>query len=370
MENDLTPKDPLNYPDFIEKTFEFRISKGQKNDRLDVYLTQAVRNASRNKVRKAIDEQMVLVNGKARKASYKIQPDDLISCTIMKAPPIELLPENIPLDIFYEDDYLLVVNKPAGMVVHPAFGNRYGTLVNACLYHFGIRESIKIEIEEEEQDDENGDDDSAESFIKRDYSEVDLFTSDEIRPGIVHRIDKDTSGLLLVAKNPRTHAKLASQFAVHSIRREYTAIAWGIIKKDSERIETLIGRSPRNRKAFAVTEKTGKRAVTDYQVIERFDIATEVKLELQTGRTHQIRVHLSHLKHPIIGDSTYGGAVMAFGGGMPDTKRKAEKVLNLALRQQLHARVLGFYHPDLKKEMIFSSELPADMQQIIDLLRS
>lgn len=342
-----------NYPDYIEKKFVFNITHGVKPERIDSYLVRQVMNATRTKVQDAIDKGMVLLNGKEVKASRRIQPGDVIECTLMKPPPIELIPENIPLEIQYEDDYLLVVNKPAGMVTHPGFGNRYGTLVNALLWYFGTRESVKIEIDEEEPDFDNSI----------------LFRSEEIRPGIVHRIDKDTSGLLLIAKSSDILAKLQAQFADRSISRTYYALVWGKVKDDSGTINEYIGRSPRDRKLFTVVKRGGKYAITDYEVIERFSFATLVKVKLRTGRTHQIRVHFSHLNHPLVGDISYGGDKVVYGGGNPDDLKLALQCLKLINRQMLHAKTLTFFHPVTKETITVESEIPSDFKNIISILK-
>ena len=342
-----------NYPDYIEKEYVFDIPGKQTPERIDKYLTEHILNATRTKVRKAIDNGNVEINGQKIKASRKIQPGDRIICKIMKPPPIELIPEDIPLDIVFEDEHLLVVNKPAGMVTHPGFGNRYGTLVNALLYHMGVRESLSIECEEDEDEE----------------SEGLIYAGDEVRPGIVHRLDKDTSGLLVIAKNSVILAQLQKQFHDRTTHREYNAIIWGKFDDDDGVITGDIGRSLSDRKKFAVVKKGGKHAITEWQVLERFSIATLMKIHLKTGRTHQIRVHFSHNNRPLMGDPAYGGDVIAHGGGMPSQKKTGEKCLNLINRQMLHARTLGFTHPVTKDFLSFSSELPEDMQEVIGILR-
>lgn len=343
--------------EYIEQYFEFQIPKGQKSERIDQYLTRMIQNATRTKVQKAIDDGRVSVNGKIVKSSQKTKPNDHIVCKILKPPPMELIPQNIPLEIVFEDDYLVVVNKPAGMVVHPGFGNRYGTLVNAILYHLGKREAITFELDEDELDEEN------------DLETEDLiFKSDVIRPGIVHRIDKDTSGLLVLAKDGTTHANLASQFSKHSIEREYWAIVWGKFPKEEGTIEGDIGRSPQNRKKFSVVKRDGKYARTDYFVLREYEFASLVKYKLHTGRTHQIRVHSSFLNHPIMGDELYGGNKLLFGGEIPRLRKKAMKCLEKSPRQMLHAKTLGFTHPVTHEKVMFNSELPIDMKEVIEIL--
>jgi 23S rRNA pseudouridine1911/1915/1917 synthase len=340
------------YPDPIEYNYEFIAPKGLKPVRLDVYLTKIVENATRNKVQTAIDNKRVIVNGNPAKASYKLRPYDEIKCTIMKAPPLELIPQEIPLDIIYEDDYLLVINKQFGLCVHPGVGNRYGTLVNGLLHHFGIKENIHIDIEDDEDDE---------------FQENRIFGNEQIRPGIVHRIDKNTSGLLVIAKNNDILFKLSKQFAARTTEREYNALVWGVMKEDEGRIEGNIGRSTLDRKKFAVLQKGGKEAITDYKVLKRFNFATLVKYKLHTGRTHQIRVHSSHIKHPLIGDEMYGGEKILFGGNLPQFKSMAVRTLKIATRQMLHAKTLGFEHPVNKSFMHFDSDLPSDMLELIEM---
>ncbi len=339
-----------NYPEYIEKVYEFKAPSGKIPERLDVFLTNNIRNATRNKVQKAIEDGFVTVNDKISKANKKIQPGDEIVCKIMKPPPIELIPENIPLKIVFEDEHLIVVDKPAGMVTHPGFGNRYGTLVNAVLYHLGFRESILVETNEE-------DDDAQDEGI--------VFASDAIRPGVVHRLDKDTSGLLVVSKNPVIHAKLAKQFADRTIQRYYNALVWGNYDEEEGTYYGNIGRSSRDRKLFAVVKRDGKVAITDYKVLKRFEYLTLMQVKLRTGRTHQIRVHFSHNRHPVFGDPDYGGDSITHGGNNPKFKVLAEKMLKTINRQMLHAKTLGFTHPETKEFLEFESELPADMVEVI-----
>ena len=340
-----------NYPGYIEHILDFKVPPGQTPERIDLYISRNTQNATRTKVQKAISEGNVTVNEKKAKASRKVQPGDHIICKIMKPPPIELVPEDIPLDIIYEDDHLLVVNKPAGMCVHPGFGNRYGTLVNALLYHFGERESQEIEIDEDE-DTEN---------------EASVFAGDSIRPGIVHRLDKDTSGLLVIAKDQNTHAKLAQQFAERTTSREYNALVWGEIEDETGTITGDIGRSSRDRKLFDVVKRGGKKAITHFSVIERYEFLTLLSLRLETGRTHQIRVHCKHINHPVFGDPSYGGDSLLYGGENKQFRQKAEKALSLSGRQLLHAKTLGFTHPLSKEYMEFSSELPRDFNEILNI---
>lgn len=345
-----------NYPDLIETVFEFDLPSGQKPERLDVFLTNSLKYATRNKIQKAIDDGCVTINGVVAKSSKKVQPNDKIICKILKPPPIKLIPENIPLNIIFEDDYLIVINKPAGMVTHPGFGNRRGTIVNAILWHIGKREEIDLEIDEDDDEDDE-------------LSEAKVFLSEAIRPGIVHRLDKDTTGLLLITKDSSLHSIIARQFEERTVERFYYALVWGDFKDDYGIYQGDIGRNPRNRKTFAVVKKEGKPAITDYWVLERFGIMTLVKVKLRTGRTHQIRVHFSHNGHPVFGDKDYGGDVIFKGGGIPETKKLAERCLKIADRQILHAKILGFTHPITSQRLSFESELPDDFENILRILR-
>lgn len=321
-----------------EKYCRFEIPKGESKKRLDVFLTNVIENSTRTKVQKLIDSGNVFVNGKSVKSNYKISPGDIVEAEIPISPrPENIEPEDIHLNIIFEDEYIIIVNKPAGMTVHPAFGNYTGTLVNALLHR---------------------------SNSLSDYHE------DPARPGIIHRIDKNTSGLIVCAKDGATHAKLAEQFSKHTIEREYWAICWGLFKKKEGEINENIGRSKSDRKKFAVCSKNeGKTAITFYKVIEEFEFLSLVKLNLKTGRTHQIRVHLSHLNHPIFSDETYGGRKIVFGSELPKIKSRVENLLEILSRQALHAKTLGFFHPWENKYFKFDSELPEDMQKALESIR-
>ncbi len=316
----------------MKRKFDIVVPAGQKKERLDVYLTSHVENATRTKVQDAIRNGEVVVNGKRIKASHAIIPGEVIHVELSKPEPPEVLPENIPLDIVYEDRYLLVVNKPAGMVTHPAYKNYSGTLVNALLHH------------------------------SRSLSQP-----HPLRPGIVHRLDKDTSGLLVVAKDETTHQKLSRQFANKTTEREYRAIVWGVFKSPEGIIEASLGRSKSDRKKVAVV-KEGKYAVTEYEVLEQYTYLALLRLRLRTGRTHQIRVHLAHIHHPVFGDETYGGRKIATGGVDGKKKAEAANLLERISRQALHAKSLGFVHPATKKFMRFDSELPEDMKEVLEFL--
>lgn len=319
-----------------EKKYTFEIPEGKRRERLDVFLTHAIENSTRTKVQNLIKNNYVQVNGKFVKPSYQLNPGDKVEVRIpVKPRPAQTLPEPIPLNIIYEDDDIIIINKPAGMVVHPALGNYTGTLVNALLY----------------------------------YTQNLSRSSDVDRAGIVHRIDKNTSGLLVVAKNDIAHAKLAKQFSTHSIEREYWAIVWGHFKTPEGVIETKIGRSKSDRKKFAVVEE-GKEAVTYFYVLEEFEYLTLVRLKLKTGRTHQIRVHLSHINHPVFGDPTYGGRKIHHSNVTSRIKQEVENLLEIMKRQALHAKTLGFIHPSTNEFVKFDSDLPEDMQMLLHKLRS
>ena len=310
------------------------VPAGEHRKRIDVYLAHQVENATRNKVQQAIEAGMVLVNGKIVKSSYLLNPADIIDITFPRPPRPEVVAENIPLKIIFEDDQLLIVNKPAGMVTHPAYGNYTGTLVNALLYHGNKLSTLNT----------------------------------GLRPGIIHRLDKDTSGLMVVAKTDAAHAFIARQFAKRTIDREYWAIVWGLFKSQNGIIDTNLGRSKRDRKKVAVTDE-GKHAITEYKVLKEFDFLSLVSLHLKTGRTHQIRVHLSHIGHPVFGDPTYYGRSNTWNGLEGKKAQQAANLLKLITRQALHAKTIGFIHPATKKQLFFDSELPEDMQNILKAIQ-
>jgi 23S rRNA pseudouridine1911/1915/1917 synthase len=316
--------------------FDISVPPGQTRERLDTFLTNHVENATRSKVQQAIREGHVLVNGKPARSSQRVAPGDRIAVRLPKPPPPTVGPEDIPLDILYEDADLVVLNKPAGMVTHPAYTHYSGTLVNALLHHW--------------------------------KGETPDFP-DPMRPGIVHRLDKDTSGIMVVAKNASTLARLAKQFSDRTTEREYQAIVWGRPDPASGTINASLGRSKSDRKKFAVSG-SGKEASTDYEVLEEFADLSLLRLKLRTGRTHQIRVHMHHLGHPVFGDPTYGGRRMPGAGAGAAKKERVHRWLGLVKRQALHAKTLGFFHPVKKEMMLFDSELPADMAALLDDLRS
>ena len=319
--------------------FNIVVDKGQSLLRIDKFLMHRIENASRNRIQNAIDAGNVLVNKQHIKASYKVKPLDEISIVYAQPPrDTEVYPEDIPIDIVYEDDDLLVVNKPAGMVVHPGFNNYTGTLVNALAFHF---------------------------------EQLPTLPGNDGRPGLVHRIDKDTSGLLLISKNEITMTKLAKQFFDHSITRKYVALAWGDIENDG-RIEGYIGRSLKNRIIQDVydDEDKGKWSVTNYKVLERLNYVTLVTCQLETGRTHQIRAHMKHIGHPLFSDSTYGGDKILKGTTFSKYKQFVANCFELMPRQALHAQTLGFVHPTTQKYMEFEAPMPADFEAVLSKWRN
>jgi len=319
-----------------EKRFRFEVTAGKKKERLDQFLTHAIENATRSKIQKLIGSGFVKVNGIVVKANYKVKANDVIEAVHPVSPrPEDVEPENIPLEIVFEDDYLLVVNKPAGMVTHPAYGNYTGTLVNALLHH-----TLKL-------------------------SDV----NQAGRPGIIHRLDKDTSGLLVAAKDDFTHSEIAKQFSKRTIEREYHTICWGKFETQAGEIDANITRSLKDRKKFSTSDSRGKPSLTLFEVIEEFEFTSYLKVKLKTGRTHQIRVHLSSLGKPVFGDPTYGGRQIRFGYDLPKIKSRIQNLLEIMPRQALHAKTLGFVHPVEKKLMFFNSDLPDDMKLLIKELK-
>ena len=321
--------------DELYEHFSVTVDRGQTMLRIDKYLVDRLENCSRSRVQAAADGGNILVNGIAVKSSYKVKPSDDISI-VMPYPKreVEIIPEDIPLDIVYEDDDLLVVNKEAGLVVHPGHGNYRGTLVNALTWHL---------------------------------KDLPLFQEGDMRAGLVHRIDKNTSGLLVIAKNEKSHAKLARQFFDHTVSRRYIALVWGNFTEDEGTIEGNIGRSVRDRLKMTVFPEgdDGKHAVTHYRVLQRFGYVTLVECSLETGRTHQIRVHMEYIGHPLFNDERYGGDRILKGTTFSKYKQFIENCFTIMPRQALHARSLGFEHPSTKRRMEFESELPPDFGTVI-----
>ena len=316
--------------------FSFTVDKGQTPLRIDKYLMNFVENATRTKIQASAKNGNIEVNGNVIKSNYKVKPLDEIKVKF-EYPPHEnlLIAENIELDIVYEDDDLVVVNKPAGMVVHPGHGNYSGTLINALIYHF-----------------EN------------------LPKNSSNRPGLVHRLDKDTSGLLVIAKNDESMVHLSNQFAEKTSKREYIALVWGNLTDDSGKIDNYIGRNPKNRLQNIVLDddkiNNGKRAITNYEVLSRLNYVSLVKCNLETGRTHQIRVHMKHIGHTLFNDERYGGDSILKGTTFTKYKQFVENCFKLLPRQALHAKTLGFTHPKTGKFMQFDSVLPKDFQSCIE----
>lgn len=319
--------------------FRFTADKGQTLLRVDKFLVDRIMGATRNRIQLAAEAGCILVNGKAVKSNYRVKPLDVVSI-VMDRPKreIEIIPENIPLDIVYEDEELLVVNKPAGLVVHPGHGNYTGTLVNALAY-----------------------------YLKDDPA----YDPSDPRLGLVHRIDKDTSGLLVVAKRPEAKSHLSLQFFHKTTQRKYQALVWGIVADDEGRIEGNIGRNPRDRMQMTVFPEgdQGKTAVTHYRVLERLGYVTLVECRLETGRTHQIRAHMKYIGHPLFNDERYGGHEILKGTTFAKYKQFVQNCFALCPRQALHAKTLGFVHPSTGQEMFFDSDIPADMQQLIERWR-
>ena len=317
------------------------VDRGQDMLRIDKYLQMHLQGVSRTKIQAATKAECVRVNGKAAKANYRVKPLDEISILLPEPPhEFELLPEPLDINIVYEDNDVLVIEKQPGLVVHPGVGNWNGTLVNGLLYYF---------------------------------------QGTEAKPLLVHRIDKDTSGLLLVAKNEDAQAFLAKQFFEHSIERKYNALVWGDFAEDYGTIEGNLGRSPQDRKVMCVypheegvpeEEQKGKHAVTHWKVLERFGYVTLVECVLETGRTHQIRAHMRHIGHPLFSDAAYGGDAIVKGTTFTKYRQFVDNCFAVCPRQALHARVLGFEHPTTRKHMHFESPLPEDMQQCIDRWRN
>ena len=331
--------EPIASSPALYEHFRVVVDKGQEMMRVDKYLFDRLTNASRNRIQKAADAGFVMANGKSVKSSYKVKPLDVI--TVMMDRPRydnEVIPEDIPLEVVYEDRYLMVVNKPAGLVVHPGHGNYHGTLVNAIAWHLK----------------DNPDYDANDPHV-----------------GLVHRIDKDTSGLLVVAKNPDAKTHLGNQFFHKTTRRRYRALVWGNVEQDEGTVTGDIGRNPRDRMQMAVLpDGEGKHAVTHYRVLERFGYVTLVECILETGRTHQIRVHMKHIGHILFNDERYGGHEILKGTHFAKYKQFVNNCFDLCPRQALHAMTLGFKHPVTGEEMDFTAPLPADMTALLERWRS
>ena len=319
--------------------YRFVADKGQGLLRVDKFIMTRIDGVSRNRIQNAADANCILVNGVAVKYNYKVKPNDIVTI-VMDRPrrEIEIIPEDIPIEIVYEDQDLMVINKQAGLVVHPGHGNYTGTLVNAIAFHL---------------------------------KDTAGYDATDPRLGLVHRIDKDTSGLLVIAKNPEAKTHLSKQFFDKSTKREYIALVWGAVEQDSGRIEGNIGRNVRDRLQMSVFEDSelGKPAVTNYEVLERLGYVTLVKCRLETGRTHQIRVHMKYIGHTLFNDERYGGNIILKGTAFTKYKQFVQNCFNLCPRQALHAKTLGFIHPRTGEEMLFESSLPEDMTLMIEKWR-
>lgn len=325
--------------------FSLKVDKGQMPMRIDKFLMIRIENATRTKIQNSCEAGSVLVNGKPTKSSYIIKPLDQISI-VLSVPPkdVEVVPEDLPINIVYEDDHIIVVNKEPGMVVHPAYGHYTGTLVNALAYRFQNLPTSKTKL------------------------------TDELsiqRPGLVHRIDKNTSGIILVAKTELAMVRLAKDFFDRNLDRKYIAIVWGDVKDDAGTVTVNVGRDLKNRKVMATfpNGEHGKHAVTHYKVLERFGYITVIECKLETGRTHQIRVHMKHIGHPLFNDNEYGGDRILKGTTSNKYRQFVENCFALLPRQALHAKTLGITHPITKKPIFFDSEVPQDMQAVIEKWR-
>ena len=320
--------------------FRLGVDPGQEPVRVDKFMVQHLENTSRHRIQSAIKSGYVFVNEKLAKANLVVRPGDVIKFMMpYERHGFEILPEDIPLNIVYEDDDLLIVNKPAGMVVHPGHGHFTGTLINALAHHLGLKQGPDA--------------------------------ADDRMGVLVHRIDMDTSGLLVVAKNDEAQLDLAGQFFVHSIERRYQAIVWGNVKEDEGTIEGNIGRDPNDRLRFKVYPEgdKGKTAITHYRVLERFGFVTLVECRLETGRTHQIRVHMNYIGHPLFNDARYGGSEIRQGTIYSKYKQFIRNCFELCPRQALHTKTLGFKHPRTGEWVSFDSPLPADMTALLDKWR-
>ena len=325
--------------------------------RIDKYLTRFYPEASRTKIQRSIKKGHVKVNGDDVQKSYAVEPGDEIIFRLIRKPPMQAEPEAIPLDVVYEDDDLLVVSKPAGMVVHPAPGHRSGTLVHALLHH--------VDGQSVAADDEKGDADDAEVGLSMINALPESPDHPVVRPGIVHRLDKGTSGLLVVAKRDRAHQPLAEQFKAHTVDRRYRALVWGHLEPPSGTIEGAIGRDPNHRKRMAVVpEDDGKWAVTHYDTIQQYAHTSEVTFRLETGRTHQIRVHTSDRHHPIVGDPKYGGDHVRYGPQTGERQSAFDRLFEALPHPALHAYRLGFTHPTTGETMHFEADAPAEWQDV------
>ncbi|SJZ48386.1 RluA family pseudouridine synthase [Porphyromonas cangingivalis] len=339
--SDLIDEDGDPTPTELYEHFGITVDKGQQPIRIDKYLVDRMPNVSRNRVQQAADAGVIFVNQKPVKSNYKVKPLDVISLRLERPPyEFEIIPEDIPLNIVYEDDYVMVINKQAGLVVHPGHGNYTGTMLNAIAFHL------------------------------KDTPEYD---PSDPRLGLVHRIDKDTSGLLVIAKTPEVKTHLSAQFFDKTTHRLYEAIVWGSVQEDEGTIRTNLARDPKDRMqmtTFPYEGEVGKTAVTHYRVLERLGYISRIECRLETGRTHQIRAHMKSIGHTLFNDERYGGHEILRGNRFSKYTKFVENSFALCPRQALHAKTLGFYHPILKEEMTFEAPLPSDMVALIEKWRT
>lgn len=334
-------EDELSESESLFEKMSITIDRGQEPLRIDKFLMARIEGATRNKIQQSIENELVLVNEKPIKSNYKIKPEDrIIIYDTKNQESSDIIPQNIPLDIVYEDDDLFIINKPVGMVAHPGSGNPDQTLINAAAYH-----------------------------LKSQNPNID----DSVLPryGLVHRIDKNTSGLMVMAKTQKAMSELAKQFFDHSVHRRYVALVWGNFDEDEGTIVAHVGRHQRFRKLFTAYPDGdfGKDAITHYKVLERFNYVTLVECRLETGRTHQIRVHMQYIGHPLFNDDFYGGDRIVKGTVYSKYKQFVDNCFQICSRQALHAKELGFVHPITKEKIIFDSNLPADMEELIQKWR-
>ena len=341
MSNEEILSEEISDSDELFEKHVIIIDKGQEAIRIDKFLMQRIEGATRNKIQQAIENEMVLVNDKPTKKNYNTRPGDKIVVYDTNSPEAsEIIPQNIPLNIVFEDDDLMIINKPVGMVVHPGSGNPDNTLINAVAWH-----------------------------LQHNCPEID--EKELTRYGLVHRIDKNTSGLIVVAKKQKVMSELAKQFFDHTVHRRYNAVVWGNFEEAEGTITGHVGRSQKQRKLFTVYPEGdyGKEAITHYKVLENFNYVSVVECRLETGRTHQIRVHMQYKGHPLFNDDFYGGEKIVKGTIYTKYKQFVENCFAICPRQALHAKELGFIHPTTKQQMMFKSELPDDMAQLIEKWR-
>ncbi|HEY4208996.1 MAG TPA: RluA family pseudouridine synthase [Puia sp.] len=341
LDKELEDGQPSDSSEELYERLNLKVDKGQEPVRIDKFLVQRIEHASRNKIQKALESGMVLVNNRQVQPNYKIRPqDEIIVYSDKEIHGEAIIPEEMPLNIQYEDDEVLIINKPPGLVVHPGVGNFSGTLINGVAWY----------------------------LQKKDLA---INENNLPRFGLVHRIDKNTSGLMVLAKTEKAVRSLAKQFFDHTVKRQYLALAWGDLVEDDGTIIAHVGRHQRFRKLFDAYPdgEHGKEAITHYKVLERFGYTTLVQCVLETGRTHQIRVHMQHIGHPLFNDDTYGGDKIVKGTVFSKYRQFVDNCFAICPRHALHAKTIGFVHPGTGKEVLFESELPDDMQQLIDKWR-